>query len=252
LTQLLTHRDGERGNIRYVLYAHTIQTVAPFPMNVLHEVLQEVGLENANAFSLTMQNCASSIGALEICTRLLENTPNPEDKAIILTGEKAFSPTVQLIPSTTIMGEASAACLVAKNGDRDRVLAVKQKTLGKFSRGVSLDPETLREFEAGYVPTLAETIREALRLAGLQLADIALILPHNINMSSWRRVSRDLEFPIEKIYVENIPRLGHCFCNDIFLNHQSARTEGRLKVGDNYLMIGVGLGATFGVAVLQH
>jgi 3-oxoacyl-[acyl-carrier-protein] synthase III len=252
LSALFESHAVDKSLIKYVIYAHTIQTVAPFPMNPLRELQSEFGLAHAMGFSMTMQNCASSVGALEVSRRLLEASDDPSDKVLILTGEKAFSPSVQLIPSTTIMGDASAACLVGREGTHDRILAVREVTEGRFSRGIALEPAVLREFENLYVPTLAKTMQMALDDAKLSLDQIGIVIPHNINISSWKRVARDLNLPMEKIYLENVSKFGHCFCSDIFINHGAARRDQRLKPGDYYLMVGVGLGATFAVGVLQH
>lgn len=252
LVELFESHDVDKNQIKYLIYAHTIQTVAPFPLNPLRELQSELGLSHAMGFSMTMQNCATSVGALEVSRRLLEASDHISDKVLILSGEKAFSPSVQLIPGTTIMGDASAACLVGREGPRDRILAIREHTEGRFSRGIALEPAALREFENLYVPLLARTIQLALDDAKLSLDRIGIVIPHNINISSWKRVARDLKLPMEKIYLENVSKLGHCFCSDIFINHVSARKDQRLKPGDYYLMVGVGLGATFAVSVLQH
>ena len=248
---LFSRIDVGPKDVGTIIYCHTIQQVAPFPHSPLRKIQSEFGMEGAESFSLTMQNCASSITAMDLLRRRFQSKPQ-EKYAMVITGERAFSPSVQHIPHTTIMGEGATAVLFQNFGDKDEVLGVKQKTLGKFSGGVGLDAATLREFEEKYVPTLVEIMGAALKEAKLEWNDLACILPHNINLSSWKRVAKAANYPMEKIYLKQLPEQGHCFCSDVFLNYRSAVDEGFLKKGDHYLLASVGLGATFAAAVLRH
>ncbi len=92
----------------------------------------------------------------------------------------------------------------------------------------------------------------ALDTAGLGLDDVAWVFPHNVNRISWERVARRLGFPLERIFLDNVPVTGHCFCADPFINYRTARDLGRLAPGDRYLLATVGLGATFSAMVLEH
>jgi len=251
VADLFSRTDVKAHEIGTLIYCHTIQQVAPFPHSPLQEMKKEFGLDSAETFSLTMQNCASSITAMDILRRRFKNQPQ-EKYAVVLTGEKAFSPSVQHIPHTTVMGEASTAILFQSKGEGDEVLAVKQKTLGKFSGGVGLDAATLKEFDEKYVPTLVEIMNAALAEAGIGWDQLDCILPHNINLTSWKKVARAASFPMEKVYLKHLPEQGHCFCSDVFLNYRAAVDEGYLKKGQHFLLASVGLGATFAAAVLRH
>jgi len=238
--------------VRYVLHAHTLQDVAPSTVNVVSDVCDALGLRDVLAFSVTQQNCASGLLAVDIAAKLLAADGDPEALALVLMGEKPFTPLAQLIPSTTVMGEAAAACLVGVGGQRDRVIAHASRTHGQYSAGLNLTPEALRGFERAYVETLAEVMLEAVDAAMLTLADISLVLPHNVNRTSWVRLARHLQLPLDRLYLANIPRLAHCYCADPFLNYASAAEDGLLRTGDHYLMAAVGLGATFTAVVVRH
>lgn len=77
-----------------------------------------------------------------------------------------------------------------------------------------------------------------------------MIVPHNVNNSSWRGVIRELGFGVERIYLDNVPRYGHCFGSDPFINLASMRDEGRLRDDGVYLLAAVGLGATYAAMVI--
>ncbi|MEO3806054.1 3-oxoacyl-[acyl-carrier-protein] synthase III C-terminal domain-containing protein [Nonomuraea sp. B1E8] len=57
---------------------------------------------------------------------------------------------------------------------------------------------------------------------------------------------------LDRLYLDNLSKVGHCFGADAFINYCSARADGRLTPGDRYLMTAVGLGATFSAMVFEH
>lgn len=240
------------GRIRYLVYSHTIQEVAPSHIDIASELRTRLGLARATAFALTQQNCASGLAAVVTCGELLAAEAEPGALALVVTGEKAFSPMAQLIPNTAISGDASAACLISLSGRGDRVIAYASHTDGRYSDGIRLDGELVREFGAEYPGRLAETVRDALAAAGLTLAEVALIVPHNVNRSSWRRVIECLGIDAATVFLDNIAEYSHCFCSDPFLNYTHLRDRGRLTAGGYYVLTAVGLGATYAAMVLRR
>ncbi|MCS1352489.1 ketoacyl-ACP synthase III family protein [Mechercharimyces sp. CAU 1602] len=252
LARILMYAPNVVEHVRYLVYCHTIKTVTPYPINVLEEVKEEFGLQHALSFSLTQQNCSSGLVAMELADDLLRGDGDPEARVLILLGEKASHPTLQLIPNTTIMGEAAAALVVRAGVGKDEVVAIHRTISGQYAAGINISAESLRQFEQSYVPTLVKTIQLTLDKANLSLQEIEWILPHNVNLSSWTQVARALSFPVEKIYLDNVSKLGHCFCADSFINYQDVVKQGMMRRGSYYLLVTVGLGAVFTVAVMRH
>jgi 3-oxoacyl-[acyl-carrier-protein] synthase-3 len=263
--------DALRGRehlVRYVLHARTLTFVAPYSSRPVQDVCHVLGLHQAYAFAVTQHACASGLLAVDLAGRLLAagragigwshdggsrgKDGGPQALALVLTGEKAFTPIAQVIPDTTVMGEGAAACLVGLDGHRDRVLAFATCTKGEYRAGLAMPEEMAVRFQQEYVSTLAEIVESAVAQAGLALADVALILPHNVNRISWVRLCRRLGYPIERVFLENVPVTGHCFCADPFLNLHAAAERGLLEPGQVYVMTAVGLGATFSAMVVRH
>ncbi|MFI9201795.1 3-oxoacyl-[acyl-carrier-protein] synthase III C-terminal domain-containing protein [Streptomyces sp. NPDC053048] len=237
--------------VRYVIHARAIHQVAPAAVDVAREIRDALGLGHAEALALTQQNCATGIGALEVAGALLRGG-DPGDRALVVTGEKPFSPLVQLVPNTAIMGEAATACLVAADGVGDPVLSHVSRTLGEYADLISLPPEAVAQLGKDYAATFAGVIRRAAAEAGLELSDIDLVIPHNVNLMSWRQTIAELGIPAERVFLDNIARYSHCFTSDVFVNYTTLRDAGRLTEGRHYLMAGFGAGATFAAAVFTH
>jgi 3-oxoacyl-[acyl-carrier-protein] synthase-3 len=253
-TGQLTLLREQRERVRYVLYARSMPVVEPFPLNPLHELAGRLGLGHAVAFTLTHQACATSLLAIDMAGRMLAADGDQDALALVVAGEKAFTRMARIVPETSVFAEASAACLVSQDGPRDRLLAFAACSRGEFDGDPAENPDLLASFQSEYPAALAEVIAAAAAGAGLRLDDVSLILPHNVNLVSWRRVCRMLGFPVAKVLLANVPSVGHGFCADAFINYRTAAARGLLGAGDRYIIAAAGaaLGATFSAMVFEH
>lgn len=247
----LTLLRGREHQVRYVLFARTFPVVVPYPLNPLHELCRENGLDHANAFTVTHQACASGLLALDIAGRLLAADRDPDALALVVAGEKTFTKETNMVQETSIFGEGASACLVHTDGPRDRLLAYTASLHGEFD---GEEPELAASFQREYTNLLAEAILAAVDRAGLGIGEISLILPHNVNYIAWKRVCRLIGYPIAGVLLDHVATSGHIFCADAFVNYQTARSHGALHPGEYYLVAAAGAarGATFSAMVFQH
>ncbi|MBF9067277.1 3-oxoacyl-[acyl-carrier-protein] synthase III C-terminal domain-containing protein [Streptacidiphilus fuscans] len=242
----------EGGRVDFLAYAHTTQAVAPADVDVAQLVRDDLGLGDTEAFGLSHQACVSSLGAIEVLGELLRAEGTEGAYALMVTGEQAYAPIVQHIPNTAIMADAAASCLITLDGDGDVVRSFAIRTLGEYAQWLELTPEQNTEFGEQYGARIAEVIHQALADAGLTLDEIDLVIPHNVNMLAWRQTIKELEVAPEKVFLDNVPRYSHTFASDVFVNYTTLRDAGRLVDGGHYLLVSVGLGATFGAMVITH
>jgi 3-oxoacyl-[acyl-carrier-protein] synthase III len=241
----------DRRAIRYLIFAHTVRDLTPSQLPAAGVLRDRLGLPHAEAFAVTQQHCASGLAAVDVAGELLRAGGDPAARALVLTGEKPFTRIVRVIHNASLMGEAATACLVGLDGTGPRVRSYAVLTEGEFAEGYRLAGEPLREFGRGYTDALVAVMRQAVAEAGASLADIRLVVPHNVNMSSWLRVCADLGLPRSRVFLDNIAEYSHCSCADPFLNLVSLRERGLLAGGGLYLLTAVGLGATYAAMVLD-
>ena len=253
-TDQLSGLRSQRERIRYVLYARSMPVVAPFPLNPLHELSARLGLGHAVAFTVTHQACATSLQAIHLAGQLLAADGDPDALALVLAGEKTYTRVARIVPETSFFAEASAACLVSQGGPRDRLLAYAAQSRGEFDGDPAEQPDLLGRFQEASPAALGTVISAAVRQAGLRLADVRLILPHNVNKVSWRRVCRLLDYPVQQVLLDNVASIGHGFCADAFINYQTMAERSLLESGDRYVIAasGAALGATFSAMVFEH
>ncbi|BCB89137.1 3-oxoacyl-[acyl-carrier-protein] synthase III C-terminal domain-containing protein [Phytohabitans suffuscus] len=239
-----------RHRVRYVLWARTFPVVVPYPLNPLETMCRLLGLDKAVAFTVTHHACATGLLAIDVAGRLLAGS-EPDALALVVAGEKAFTYDARVVPETSVFGEGASACLVRHEGPRDRLLAYAAGQRGDFDDEVTTD---VGRFQEEYQAALMAAIRAAVDRAGLALDDIALVLPHNVNVVAWQRLCRRIGYPVDRVLLDNVPLTAHVFCADAFVNYQTARARGLLRPGDRYLVAaaGAGRGATFSAMVFEH
>ncbi len=244
----LAGTDSSR--VRYLIHAHTLPHIVPPGLRHMDWLREKLDLRQARSFTMSHQSCVTGLYALRVAEVLLRAEP-AGSTALIVIGEKVLSPVIQHIPNTTVLGDAGAASLVGLEGPGDAVLAVTHRTLGEFHQAGGMSPELRARYLRCYAPTLAAVMREAVRQAGLTMGDIALVLPHNVNRYSWSSAARLLGVSLDRVYLDNVPRTGHCFCADPFVNLSSARAKAVTKPGDTVLMASAGWAGSFGAVVVR-
>ncbi len=248
IVDLITKNNINKKNIKYLIHCHTAKVVAPFGDSVVRQIKEELGLKNTIAFGMTVNNCAAAMSAIGMLAHvLLEN-----EKAIIVCGDCVFTPVLRFIPNTAILGDASAAVLLGKQGEKNQLMAITSYIAGEYAEGLWLAGEKMKLFELRYAQLLADAILSVLEKAHLNKNQIKWIIPHNVNLLSWKRTAAILQMPMEKIFLENMKKCSHCFGADIFINYTTIEKQQQLMPGDYYVMATVGLGAVFSAAVFKY
>lgn len=100
------------------------------------------------------------------------------------------------------------------------------------------------------VRIMGEASFKVLEKAGLQKEDIDLFVPHQANVRIIDSAVKRLGIDPEKVVV-NLDRYGNTSSASIPLALDEASRGGRLKYGDNLLMVGFGAGLSWGATVLK-
>ena len=98
--------------------------------------------------------------------------------------------------------------------------------------------------------TLATTALTAVERAGLQPSDIDLFIPHQANIRIIEAVAKGLDMPMERMFV-NVDRYGNTSAASIPIALAEAVDSGRVKVGDDIVMVAFGAGFTSGAIALR-
>lgn len=97
---------------------------------------------------------------------------------------------------------------------------------------------------------IGESITQALEKAGLTLADVSLIVPHQANMRIIQAAARVLKLDTD-LFVCNIDRYGNTSAASIPIALCEAIEQGRIKDDQNIVFVGFGGGLTWAAMVVK-
>ena len=98
--------------------------------------------------------------------------------------------------------------------------------------------------------TMAAVATAAIQRAGLTVPEVDLVIPHQANLRIIEHVSKAIDFPMEKIFV-NLDRYGNTSAASIPIALSEAVAAGRLKPGDVFCTVAFGGGYTSGAFVTR-
>jgi len=248
--------DIERGNVSRIFLYSGINSylekdrkdnaleLFQYPVAQLRHTLE---LPNANSLAISQQGCSGLLSTIDMAYRLLKSS-NEENESVLCA-------TVDVLPTGTkreimynIMSDAAASVLITKNSDKNRIVHFHQQILPYYWDTLLHENELL----ASYFPMAQRAIESALLGAGLKISDIKWFVPHNVSLRSWEILAKLVHIPMEKIWTDNISRVGHTVSSDHIINLVDMEQKGILKKGDYFLLFTFGFGASWSCLILQH
>lgn len=100
------------------------------------------------------------------------------------------------------------------------------------------------------VRVMEEASLQALERAGLQVSDIALLVPHQANIRIMDAAAKRLNLPPERV-LSNVDRYGNTSAASIPIALNEAVESGRLKEGDIALCVSFGAGLSWAAVALR-
>ncbi|MBU0691367.1 ketoacyl-ACP synthase III [bacterium] len=142
------------------------------------------------------------------------------------------------------------------NGDQcDLLYCIGAGTAGSFNSGEPSDGEKYLRMNGNEVfkhavRILYRTAIETVKLAGLEVADIDWLVPHQANIRIIQAVAERLNIPMEKVFL-NIHKYGNTSSASVPIALNEARRDGIIKDGQVILSVVFGGGFTWGGAVVR-
>jgi 3-oxoacyl-[acyl-carrier-protein] synthase-3 len=236
--------DGNGGSPRgSVLQLDSVPDLFKYPASLLQADLE---LPNASVVGINQLGCASIFAALRMARALII----AEDglKAVLCVSADKFPAGRQRDLAYNLVSDGACAAIVRRDTCRNRIVECTQVTKGALWDSEEIENEII----AAYFPTATALIERTLARAGLEMDDIALVIPHNVSLRSWQILGRLIDCPPERIYTENIARVGHTIASDNLLNLRRATESGLIEKGDYLLLFTFGYGSNWACMIVQH
>lgn len=236
--------------IDYLVYLHTSDWVVPYGQSIVENLTKHYKWNALYSFELSFARCVSYFSLLELLQMIFKK--NTHRRALVLTGEIAFTPALRVVPQSTIVSDAATAAIWSAQAKDHFLISVVNYFLKGFHQGIYLSSDQLADFDLVFIDRMVLVIQECLSNAKISLNSVRYILPHNVNIPTWIKISKKLSIPISRIYLKNIPEIGHAFCSDHLINLSSILQENLLKKGDYYIMAGCGMGFILSAALFRY
>jgi 3-oxoacyl-[acyl-carrier-protein] synthase III len=231
-------------------------------------VQDQIGAIKAGAFDL-LAACTGFIFALNMATQSIRS--GSIENALVI-GSETLSRIVNWNDRSTciLFGDGAGAFVLQAADEPGGVLSAVMRSDGSgedllsLPAGGSRMPATSDTVKNGlhYIRmngrevfrfatrVMIQATRDSLEAAGLDLADVQLVIPHQANQRIIETAARGLDFPIEKVVI-NLDRYGNTSTASIPIAACEAIEQGRLNPGDNVVFVGFGGGLTWGAAVVK-
>jgi 3-oxoacyl-[acyl-carrier-protein] synthase-3 len=206
----------------------------------------ELDLTRAAVVGIGQQGCASIFSAIRLGKDVL--LAEEDVRTVLCVSADKLPPDVPRELVYNLISDGACAALLRRGSPINRILACTHVTKGALWDSGSMENEIV----AAYFPTAIAVIRETLRRAGVELDDIAWIIPHNVSLRSWEIMLQLLDFPRGRLFSDNIARFGHTIGSDNLVNLRDAIDSGRVRRGDYLLLFTFGYGLNWSCMVLQH
>lgn len=205
----------------------------------------ELGIPNASVIGVTQMACNSFQATLRVARALIAAEPSVNH--VLCVAADRFPPGAKREIVYNLMSDGACAGMVSRGEKSNRLLATTQITRGAYwDSTISHD-----QLIAAYFPLARRAIVEAVEAAGCALDQIDLLIPHNLNLKSWRILAQILGISLDRIYTRNIARIGHVVASDNIINYVDALDEGLIVKGNKVALFVMGFGAHWSCTVVE-
>ncbi|MGB3367847.1 MAG: beta-ketoacyl-ACP synthase III [Acidaminobacteraceae bacterium] len=90
----------------------------------------------------------------------------------------------------------------------------------------------------------------AVEKSNLTVSDIDFLVPHQANIRIITSAAKKLKLPMEKVHI-NLEKYGNMSAASIPVALDEANRDGKIKTGDNVVLVGFGAGLTWGACVIK-
>ncbi len=231
-------------------------------------VQDHLGAVNAGAFDLSAA-CTGFIFALNMAAQAIRT--GSIDNALVI-GSETLSRYINWEDRTTciLFGDGAGAFVLEASQEPGGILSCTMRSDGSGGNllsvpaGGSRMPASLetvhrnlhtiqmngREVFRFATRVMADATRQVAERAGMAVEDLSLVVPHQANRRIIEAAARGLKLPMERFMV-NLDRYGNTSSASIPIAVCEALECGRIRPGDNVVLVGFGAGLTWGALAMR-
>lgn len=203
------------------------------------------GLAGWETSAISMTSCASALALMHFA-----RVGQSHEPLIVLTGEKAFHPSVSRLP-VGLLAEVPAAALFNVGAAGWQVKGTTVRHLPQFYQNLdAMSRSDRRALQEQYVDALRDFLQTSLTRYSPRLRDDFTFLPHNLNQPVTDLLVRHFGWQ-DRSFQGDVRHTGHAYCADIFVNLRAVESCARAQK-DQILVLAAGTGVTFATCLLER
>jgi 3-oxoacyl-[acyl-carrier-protein] synthase-3 len=266
-SRIALQRAGIRASELDAIVVGTVSSDYGFP-SFACQLQHRLGIDTIPAFDVAAA-CSGFIYALSVADTSMRAG---EWKKLLLIGADALSTMVDWNDRSTavLFGDGAGACVMVSEPNSRGVLGSLLRSSGEFwdllyvrNRGTrhTIDAELRRNGEDAIrmkgpelfkiaVKSMEDVSRKVAERAGINLEDIALIVPHQANIRIINAVAQRLGLGSDKVFT-NIDRYGNTSAASVPIALDEAIEAGRIRDNDLVMLNACGGGLTWGANLVR-
>ncbi len=231
-------------------------------------IQKELGIESVAAFDISAA-CTGFTYAVSIGEKFVKSG---QYKNVLVVGTEKLSSITDWEDRNTcvLFGDGAGACILSESKDDNGILSSYLKADGNYGyllkvpAGGSRMPATHETIDKRLhylkmegselfkvaVRRMEESIKISLKKAGLTYSDIDVIVPHQANIRILKAVSRAINVPVEKFFI-NIQKYGNMSGASTAVALAEAVKQNFIKKGDIVVLVAFGGGLVWGANVIK-
>ncbi|MFC1621168.1 beta-ketoacyl-ACP synthase III [Candidatus Omnitrophota bacterium] len=230
-------------------------------------IQDKIGAKNAAAFDMNAA-CSGFVFGIVMAQQFV-NTGMYNH--ILVVGTEKLTSIVDWTDRSTcvLFGDGAGACVIGKSEDRRIVssflgadgsgghllsmpaggsrLPATKNTVGEKLHFLKMEGNEVFKIA---VRIMVKAADKAIKKVGLQPSDINLFIPHQANIRILMAVAKRLGVHEEKIFL-NIEKYGNMSAASTAVALAEVSEQGKLKKGDNAVLVAFGGGLTYGAVVIK-
>lgn len=233
--------NGNVGSDAAFRDSRDVKHLMDFPASRLQA---ELGLDRAVVVGLNQQACTGALGSLRLAAALLRDEP-ALGRALCVTADR-FPEGALYEQAYNLISDGGAACVLSLDRGAYRLRACHGITNGALS--LASDDETVGQ----YFSYTHRLIRETLEKARLAVAELAWVVPQNMNVRAWQILSRLVGVGLDRVAFPTLPDAAHVISADNMLNLARLTADGRVQPGEKVLLVMSGYGLNWQCVILER
>jgi 3-oxoacyl-[acyl-carrier-protein] synthase III len=231
-------------------------------------VQDKLGAKKAAAFDLEAA-CSGFVYALTVAEKFIISGAY---KRVLVIGSEALSRIIDYTDRSTciLFGDGAGAVVLGPSSDGSGILSsdlgsdgsggsalnipaggtrrvASHKTVDERLHYMRMDGKEVFKFA---VRVIGKSTGAALEKAGLQYSDISYLIPHQANTRIIDAAAKRLDMSHDRVH-SNIDRYANTSAASIPIALDEAVRDGKIKSGDNVVLVGFGGGLTWASSVIR-